>query len=200
MVYLADTSKKRRDLCTVSLWKYPQSANAHEVLNHAVSLQTLTSETKGGISHENYDTPVDSENQLFQSAFDGTPQESFNRTAEALGGESAHAQAVSDGLTELNYCQWVQVRTPEFKAWFGDWENDPENASVQSLLLSHLQGGHAWPTFPRSHKSQTYRAGILCLTGWDWILFLQKFRPSENRLCGIRPASGFQTACLFFAA
>ena len=25
--------------------------------------------------------------------------------------------------------QWKLVRTPEFKAWFGDWENDPENAS-----------------------------------------------------------------------
>lgn len=25
--------------------------------------------------------------------------------------------------------QWEMVRTPEFKKWFGDWENDPENAS-----------------------------------------------------------------------
>jgi hypothetical protein len=25
--------------------------------------------------------------------------------------------------------QYELVRTPEFKAWFGDWENDPENAS-----------------------------------------------------------------------
>lgn len=25
--------------------------------------------------------------------------------------------------------QWHLVRTPEFKAWFGDWENDPDNAS-----------------------------------------------------------------------
>jgi hypothetical protein len=25
--------------------------------------------------------------------------------------------------------QYKLVRTPEFKAWFGDWENDPENAS-----------------------------------------------------------------------
>ena len=25
--------------------------------------------------------------------------------------------------------QWKLVRTPEFKSWFGDWENDPENAS-----------------------------------------------------------------------
>lgn len=31
--------------------------------------------------------------------------------------------------TKLTEKQWLQVRTPEFKEWFGDWENDPENAS-----------------------------------------------------------------------
>ncbi|MBQ9693720.1 MAG: hypothetical protein IJV69_03085, partial [Kiritimatiellae bacterium] len=31
--------------------------------------------------------------------------------------------------TNLTERQWVQVRTPAFKQWFGDWENDPENAS-----------------------------------------------------------------------
>lgn len=31
--------------------------------------------------------------------------------------------------TNLTTNQWLQVRTPSFKAWFGDWENDPDNAS-----------------------------------------------------------------------
>jgi len=31
--------------------------------------------------------------------------------------------------SNLNDVQYKQVRTPEFKAWFGDWENDPQNAS-----------------------------------------------------------------------
>jgi SAM-dependent methyltransferase len=31
--------------------------------------------------------------------------------------------------SNLNEVQYEQVRTPEFKEWFGDWENDPENAS-----------------------------------------------------------------------
>lgn len=31
--------------------------------------------------------------------------------------------------SNLNEKQWKQVRTPEFKKWFGDWENDPANAS-----------------------------------------------------------------------
>ena len=31
--------------------------------------------------------------------------------------------------TKLNERQWLQVRTPSFKVWFGDWEHDPANAS-----------------------------------------------------------------------
>jgi len=31
--------------------------------------------------------------------------------------------------TKLTEKQWLQVRTKNFKNWFGDWENDPENAS-----------------------------------------------------------------------
>ena len=31
--------------------------------------------------------------------------------------------------TKLNAEQWATVRTANFKNWFGDWENDPDNAS-----------------------------------------------------------------------
>lgn len=31
--------------------------------------------------------------------------------------------------TNLTESQWLQVRTKAFKDWFGDWENDPANAS-----------------------------------------------------------------------
>ena len=31
--------------------------------------------------------------------------------------------------SKLNRYQWAQVRTDNFKNWFGDWENDPANAS-----------------------------------------------------------------------
>lgn len=46
--------------------------------------------------------------------------------------------------SNLNDQQWEQVRTPEFKAWFGDWENNPENASKvvdengEPLVVSHF--------------------------------------------------------------
>lgn len=56
-------------------------------------------------------------------------QKQFDETAQKYGGEEAYGQAKADGKTELSYRQWVQVRTPAFKQWFGDWENDPANAS-----------------------------------------------------------------------
>ena len=31
--------------------------------------------------------------------------------------------------SNLTYNQYKLVRTYEFKAWFGDWQNDPANAS-----------------------------------------------------------------------
>ncbi len=31
--------------------------------------------------------------------------------------------------SNLNEKQWLLVRTKAFKRWFGDWENDPANAS-----------------------------------------------------------------------
>jgi len=32
--------------------------------------------------------------------------------------------------SHLSREQWISVRTSAFKEWFGDWENDPENAST----------------------------------------------------------------------
>ena len=38
-------------------------------------------------------------------------------------------KAPNGNPTNLTERQWLQVRTKEFKNWFGDWENDPDNAS-----------------------------------------------------------------------
>ncbi|HHF6615740.1 TPA: LPD38 domain-containing protein [Haemophilus influenzae] len=51
----------------------------------------------------------------------------FSRNEELT--KEHYNQAKGNGETELTFHQWKQVRSPEFKAWFGDWENDPENSS-----------------------------------------------------------------------
>jgi hypothetical protein len=50
--------------------------------------------------------------------------------------------------SNLNTEQYALVRTPEFKAWFGDWENDPKNASKvvdengEPLVVYHGTGSN----------------------------------------------------------
>ena len=56
-------------------------------------------------------------------------QAQFAETEAAYGGREAYEAAKAEGRTELDYRQWVQVRTPAFKEWFGDWENSPKEAS-----------------------------------------------------------------------
>ncbi len=51
-----------------------------------------------------------------------TPEREFAATERAYGGREAYERAKAEGRTKLNYRQWVQVRTPAFKQWFGDWE------------------------------------------------------------------------------
>lgn len=46
----------------------------------------------------------------------------YYETESRIGGREAYETAKAAGKTELDYRQWVQVRTPEFKAWFGDWQ------------------------------------------------------------------------------
>ena len=46
-----------------------------------------------------------------------------------LGGDMSKHLAPNGKPSNLTHEQWHLVRTPEFKAWFGDWENDPKDAS-----------------------------------------------------------------------
>ena len=47
----------------------------------------------------------------------------------AKGGETQVLLAPNGKPSNLNATQWYLVRTPEFKKWFGDWENSPNTSS-----------------------------------------------------------------------
>lgn len=55
--------------------------------------------------------------------------------------------------TNLTPKQWVQVRTDAFKRWFGDWENDPANASKvidengEPMVVEHSTWNEDFYTF-----------------------------------------------------
>lgn len=104
---------------TVYLMKHKQSGDALPI-------------TKTQFDYAVYLENMPSEGARFSRAAkktDGGHSGSFGETARRYGGEAAYRRAQKDGKTVLSYRRWVQVRTPEFKAWFGDWENDPDNAS-----------------------------------------------------------------------
>lgn len=58
-----------------------------------------------------------------------TPEDQRKALAEKLRGTDGWLKAPNGKKTNLDERQWVVVRTPAFKAWFGDWESDPANAS-----------------------------------------------------------------------
>lgn len=73
--------------------------------------------------------------QLFQTAEDITSSQEWQETEIRLRANAANFDvagrplAPNGQLSKLPYREWVTVRTPSFMTWFGDWMNDPENAS-----------------------------------------------------------------------
>ena len=89
-----------------------------------------------GLPMYNYDPNKDGDrNRAFNEAINSSDNIRFSLKAEK---EKIVADAKANGTymtapngekTKLDAEQWATVRTTNFKNWFGDWENDPENAS-----------------------------------------------------------------------
>lgn len=91
------------------------------------------------------------------------PPHARAQTSPAANDRAAYDEAKAAGRTKLNYSQWVQVRTPAFKAWFGDWENDPANASKvvdsetgEPLVVYHGTGEGGFTVFDRNSWRTAY--------------------------------------------
>nr|DAO19558.1 MAG TPA: crystallin beta/gamma motif-containing protein [Caudoviricetes sp.] len=126
LIYLEEYVRSGNNLKGVSMWKYPPTADVGNVLAHITRPSLYV---QNGVAAYDNTTADTGSNQdvLFQAATEEARQ--FEEVAAQYGGEEAYEQAKADGETVLTYRQWVQVRTPAFKEWFGDWENDPKNAS-----------------------------------------------------------------------
>lgn len=89
-----------------------------------------------GLPMYNYDPNKEGDrSRAFNEAINSSDNIRFSLKAEK---EKIVADAKANGTymtapngekTKLDAEQWVTVRTTNFKNWFGDWENDPENAS-----------------------------------------------------------------------
>lgn len=89
---------------------------------------------KAGLNVETYERGNDAERKeaLLRASDE---QVRFSLSAEEQGivdaakANGTYMKAPNGKPTNLNEKRWAQVRTKAFKEWFGDWENDPENAS-----------------------------------------------------------------------
>lgn len=163
LIYLEEYVRSRNNLKGVSMWKYPPTADVGNVLAHITRPGLYV---RNGVAAYDNTTADTGSNQdvLFQAATEEAQQ--FEETAAQYGGEEAYEQAKADGETVLTYRQWVQVRTPAFKAWFGDWENNPDNASKvvnpetgEPLVVYHGTAGD-FEIFDKSRSNSKSNTGV----------------------------------------
>ena len=79
------------------------------------------------------------------AAYMGVPdtdsaERQYRDTERAYGGKPAYDKAKAGGKTKLSYPQWVQVRTPSFKAWFWDWQALANRKFLDGSPISTLTG------------------------------------------------------------
>ena len=117
--------------------------------NLSEAIKELTKSSGETFSYEEYYNKI--EQGKYKSEKVALAQ--YGRTAKlsyASGEISARKKqliAPNGKPSNLSNKQWEQVRTPAFKKWFGDWENDPKNASKavdengEPLIVYHGSSG-----------------------------------------------------------
>lgn len=120
-------------------------------------------------------TKTDGYEQRLQTILDEAPRDSKGRLLAPNGKPS--------NLPERLY---AQVRTKEFKDWFGDWQNDPKNASKvvdengEPRIVYHGSNQYGFDVFDPSHSDDKIS---LFASSSKWIASTYtNFKPLENTL------------------
>ena len=87
-------------------------------------------------------------------------QRQFAETERAYGGRETYERTRSAGPTKLNYRQWVQVRTPAFKAWFGDWEALRAQTQLDAMPPVDIRVPDAWRGAPEAEMREKMVAAL----------------------------------------
>lgn len=76
----------------------------------------------------------------------------FAATARAYGGEQAWRESQAAGRTKLDYQQWVEVRTPAYKAKHGDWQALQIQQRLDAMNPLKLKTPDAWHGLDEKQK------------------------------------------------
>lgn len=124
------------------------------------------------------------------------PFSEVRKAREAVRAEGKEPQfqrtAPNGKPSNLNAKQYEQVRTPAFKKWFGDWENDPSNASKvvdengEPLVVYHGSVAPDIEIFDRSlskrESSGLREMGVYFTTNKDLAELYSKARTKEGKI------------------
>lgn len=120
-------------------------------------------------------TEADDYEQRLQTILDEAPRDSKGRLL-----------APNDRPSNLPERLYAQVRTKEFKDWFGDWQNDPKNASKvvdengEPRIVYHGSNQYGFDIFDPSHSDDKIS---LFASSSKWIASTYtSFKPLENTL------------------
>jgi len=117
---------------TIIITPSAKKAGAWQVTSFNSKMQPISDagiQTKQAALREFFDRFVPEKKPketLFQTAKEQKEAEAVRRQYE---GTPQWMKAPDGTPTKLSEQQWIQVRTPSFKEWFGDWENNPKGAS-----------------------------------------------------------------------
>jgi uncharacterized protein (UPF0335 family) len=112
------------------LWYFEK--NLYKKLGVTKPIQGISYEDAANTTFEKWSKAGKSFDYSIEKSEEGETIEDIDETEETPEGQASVGNrnlAPNGKPSNLNDKQYQQVRTPEFKNWFGDWENDPANAS-----------------------------------------------------------------------
>lgn len=102
--------------------------------------------------------------------------------------DGTYMKAPNGKPTKLTEKQWAQVRTQEFKDWFGDWQNNPEEASKvvdengEPLVVYHGTSKPLFYSFDPLKSNPVLSGGMYFSNSKD---LSQKFSGSKGNLYSV---------------
>lgn len=137
------------------------------------------------VLHDTYFGTSDNKISL-EGRYDNVEDEYKNILNNAKRDERGNLLAPNGKPTNLTERQYAQVRSKAFKEWFGDWENDPKNASKvidengEPLVVYHGSNDYGFDIFDPSKSDDKIS---LFASSSKWIASTYtNFQPIENKL------------------
>ena len=127
---------------------------AMDYYRNMFALKTEGDKTGANALHQ----AANADGKMYAQSATNVPSSEKEAVRKQYKGTAQWMKAPNGKPTNLTEDQWIAVRTPAFKAWFGDWENDPKHASKvvdengEPLVVYHGTPLGGFDTFKRQQN------------------------------------------------